>query len=455
MAEMSKKQLWDIVLSDLELALSKANFKTWFQSTQIVDLQDNGETVVVGVPNNFSKNWLEKKYHHSILEALRGASDNKVKKVIYQVETGPVTEDPKKIAVNLEDLEQKKSGIKTNGHGLNNYYIFDNFVVGKGSELAYAACQAVVKEPGKKYNPLFIYGGVGLGKTHLLQAVGHSLLKKNPKIKIICTNAEKFTNEFIRAIGNGTIDNFKEVYRGASILLIDDIQFMAGKERTQEEFFHTFNSLYQEKRQIVITSDRTPKDIPALEDRLISRLEWGLIVDINPPDLETRLAILKSKCKQRKVSLSEDILQHLATHVQRNVRELEGALNKLIAYQDFHHLELTLSLVKNILSSLESKKNKTLVQPRELISTVANFYGISVKGMTSPSRKRELVVPRQVAMYLLREEIDVSFPLIGRELGGRDHTTAMHAYEKIKEEIDKNSRIKQEIDLIKQRLYNF
>lgn len=451
--EVDKQEIWNIVLSELELSLSKANFKTWFQNTYISQLQDNEETVIVGVPNNFSKNWLEKKYHRSILEALQGATDNKVKKVIYKVEAVTSAKELRPETIDMDQLVPEKVP-ETNGHGLNVRYTFKNFVVGKGSELAYAACQAIVKQPGKKYNPLFIYGGVGLGKTHLLQAIGHAILEKNSKIKVLCTNAERFTNEFIQAIGNGTIDKFKEVYRGVDVLLIDDIQFMAGKERTQEEFFHTFNSLHQDGQQIVLTSDRTPKDIPALEDRLISRLEWGLIADITPPDLETRLAILKAKCRERKCNLNEEILQYLATHIQRNVRELEGALNKLIAYYEFHRTELDLSVVKNVLASLDTRRKKGLIQAKELIETVANFYGIHVSEMIGLSRKRELVVPRQVAMYLMREEVGASFPLIGKELGNRDHTTAMHAYEKIKEEIEQNSRTKQEIDLIKQRLYN-
>ena len=455
MTEMDKKELWNVVLSELELSISKANFRTWFQNTSIIDLQDDDETVLVGVPNNFSKSWLEKKYHRSILEALQRASDNKVKKIFYKVDSSPVqTKSLQPIKINLDNLLIKEKPVSTNCHGLNSNYTFENFVVGKGSELAHAACQAVVKQPGEKYNPLFIYGGVGLGKTHLLQAVGHAVLKKKPKAKVLCTNAEKFTNEFIRAIGDGTIDKFKKFYRGVDLLLIDDIQFMAGKERTQEEFFHTFNSLYQEERQIIITSDRTPKDIPALEDRLISRLEWGLIVDINPPDLETRMAILKAKCEKRKVVFNQEVIRYLATHIQRNIRELEGALNKLIAYQELHQVDLNIDLVKTILVSLESSEKKSLVQPKELIEIVANFYGVPVRDMISASRKRELVVPRQVMMYLMREEINASFPLIGKESGGRDHTTAMHAYEKIKNELEKNSRIKQEIDLIRQRLYN-
>lgn len=451
---MNKKELWDIVLSELELKLSKANFKTWFSNTHISQIKDDKQNVVVGVPTNFSKKWLEKKYHRSILEALQGATDNKIKKVIYAVE--PVVSQPpglKPVSIDLEKISSKKTP-KTNGYGLNPRYTFKNFIVGKGSELAYAACKAITKQIGSKYNPLFIYGGVGLGKTHLLQAIGHEIFKKNPKANILYTDAEKFTNEFVKAIREGAIHKFKKIYRGLDVLLIDDLQFMAGKEATQEEFFHTFNSLYQEERQIVITSDRPPKAIPALEDRLISRLEWGLIADIGPPDLETRLAILKAKCQEQKCDLSEEILQYLAVHIQSNVRELEGALNRLMAYCEFHRTELDLSIAKNVLATLDTQPIKGIIQPKQLIETVANFYGLRVNEMISISRKRELVAPRQIAMYLMRQEIKASFPMIGKELGNRDHTTAMHAYEKIRKEIEKGGRIKQEVDMIKQRLYN-
>ncbi len=458
---MDKKQLWNIVLSELEITLSKANFKTWLSNTCISQIQDEGQTIVVGVPTNFAKTWLEKKYHHSIFETLQQATDNKVKRVIYKVE--PVSPEPSAVQPGVIDLEKipddlstrGENELRTNGYGLNPKYTFKNFIVGKGSELAYAACLAVTRQrTGKKYNPLFIYGGVGLGKTHLLQAIGHEILQKNPKIRMLYTNAEKFTNEFIQAIRKKAMDKFRNVYRGLDVLLIDDIQFMTGKEQTQEEFFHTFNSLYQEERQIVITSDRPPKEIPALEDRLTSRLEWGLIADISPPDLETRLAILKTKCQNLKCNLSEEILQYLAAHIQNNVRELEGALNKLIAYYEFHQIELDLPMVKSILDTFGVQKKRGFIQPKQVIETVADFYGIRVNEMVSISRKRELVTPRQMAMYLMREEVGASFPMIGKELGDRDHTTAMHAYEKIKKEIEKGGRVKQEIDLIKQRFYN-
>lgn len=451
---MDEKQIWNIVLSELELLISKANFKTWLQSTYILETKDDGKSIVVAVPNSFAKSWLENKYHKHILEALRGATEDKVRDVVYKIETNRLKEDSRINMVKIPIAEEMVEDNVENNHGLNPRYTFKNFVVGGGSELAYAACQAVCKNLGKKYNPLFIYGGVGLGKTHLLQAIGHEALSKSPKVKLFYTNAEEFTNEFVKAIGNGTMEKFKNFYRGLKILLIDDIQFMAGKDRTQEEFFHTFNALYQEERQIVIASDRPPKEIPALQDRLTSRLAWGLIADIAPPGLETRIAILKSKCKEKNYVLQGEVLEYLATHVQSNVRELEGALNKLIAYYEFHQVELTLDIVKNILSTLNGRPKTGFIHPKQLIETVANFYGMDVSKMISSSRKKEFVVPRQITMYLMREEINASFPFIGKEMGKRDHTTAMHAYDKIRSAVDKDPKIKREIDLIRERLYN-
>src|SRR6056297_179501 len=459
--KIDKKELWEIVLSDLELNLSKANFKTWFSNTRILSVKSDEQAVVVGVPTNFSKDWLETKYHRDILHALQDAMDSKVRKVEYKVAPQKRTENGKDCS-KIKEVKSNPSGslnnnskkAPTTSHGLSPNYVFDNFVVGKGSELAYAACKSVSEDIGQRYNPLFIYGDVGLGKTHLLQAIGHKVLQNKKDVKILYTNAEKFTNQFIRAVRQNKMDKFKKKFRDLDVLLIDDIQFMAGKERTQEEFFHTFNSLYQEDRQIVITSDRTPKAIPALEDRLISRLEWGLIADISSPDLETRIAILKTKANKKGFKLSDNIIQYLASHIQSNVRELEGALNKLIAYCDFHKTEMSLDVAKNILSGLKTNKNKSLIRPKLLIKTVANFYGIPLEKMLGSSRKREVVVPRQVAMYLMREEIDASFPMIGEKVGDRDHTTAMHAHKKIKKEINKEGRIKQEVGLIKQRLYN-
>jgi len=450
---LDKDKLWQSVLAELEIVLPRASFLTWLQNTKIMFLDEGPGEIIVGVSNNFTKEWLEKKYHKIILGIVQNLTDYKVKKIKYQVETAAIpvkapTIDIKKIIISTREEPEDK-----NGMGLNARYTFDNFVVGKSNELAHAAAQAITEGPGKKYNPLFLYGGVGLGKTHLLQAIGHVILKKNPRAKILYTNAERFTNEFVNALRNKTIDKFKITYRELDLLLVDDIQFMAGKEGTQEEFFYTFNDLYQHDKQIVLTSDRLPKAIPALEERLVSRFNSGLIADISSPDLETRIAILKSKCQEKKYSLDTEILQYLAVHIQKNVRELEGALSKVMAYHELNRTTPTLESIKQIVSGLSTQSKKSLITIKDIVNATADFYGIKVSDITGTSRRRELVNPRQVAMYLMREELNASFPLIGHELGGRDHTTAIHSYNKVKEEVENEKRIKQEVDYIKQRLY--
>jgi chromosomal replication initiator protein len=450
---LDKDKLWQSVLAELEIVLPRASFLTWLQNTKIMFLdQDSGE-IIVGVSNNFTKEWLEKKYHKTILGIVQNLTDYKIKKIKYQVETAAAptktpTIDIKKIIISTKEEPEDK-----NGMGLNARYTFENFVVGKSNELAYAAAQAAAEGPGKKYNPLFLYGGVGLGKTHLLQAIGHAILKKNPRAKILYTNAERFTNEFVNALRNKTIDKFKTTYRDLDLLLVDDVQFMAGKEGTQEEFFYTFNDLYQHDKQIVLTSDRLPKAIPALEERLVSRFNSGLIADISSPDLETRIAILRSKCQEKKYSLEPEILQYLAVHIQKNVRELEGALSKIMAYHELNKTTPTIESVKQIVSGLTTQSKKSLITIKDIINATADFYGIKVSDLTGTSRRRELVNPRQVAMFLMREELNASFPLIGHEMGGRDHTTAIHSCNKVKEEVENEKRIKQEVDYIKQRLY--
>ncbi|MFN3301703.1 MAG: chromosomal replication initiator protein DnaA [Patescibacteria group bacterium] len=454
--EMTKEKLWQIVLGEMELQLSRANFMTWFKNASISSIEDNGETVIISLPNEFTKIWFEKKYHKMILEILQTATENKVKRVIYRVEA-KIPSISEKRFVSLEEIIKKEKVEKVpdvNEYGLNPRYTFENFVVGKSNELAHAACLAVATNPGKKYNPLFIYGGVGLGKTHLLQAIGHEVLRHDPKKKILYISAERFTNEFVKAIREGKVDSFKKFYRSRDLLLVDDVQFFAGKEAVQEEFFHTFNALYQKDYQIVLTSDRPPRIIPALEERLISRFEGGMIVDISPPDFETRIAILERKSKERGVTLPPEIIQYIATHIQNNVRQLEGALNKIIAYHELNKLPFSLEETKKIVSSLMTLPRKAALSPKELLQIVAEFYGLKFSELTSSSRKKELVVPRQIAMYLLREELDASFPLIGKELGNRDHTTAIHAWRKIKKEVEEEGRIKQEIELIRQRIYN-
>jgi len=456
---MTNEQLWQAVLGELELALSKANFTTWFKNTFIISQENN--KVIIGVPNAFTKTWLENKYHKNILNAMQNVTGGKVIEVTYKVELlkAPTKSDMLKRAIVVEREKAPASApsepeIK-NGYGLNPRYTFETFVVGKGNELAHAACLAVVEKPGEVYNPLFIYGGAGLGKTHLMQAIAHETLKKHKGKKTIYVTCEKFTNEFIQAIRDGQGNKFKNVYRHVDILLIDDIQFLAGKESTQEEFFHTFNTLYQFNKQIVVSSDRPPKAIPTLENRLISRFECGMIADIGQPDLETRIAILEAKAREKNYALPREIINYIATNIQNNVRELEGALNRIMAYHQLNNAPPNLELVKNILSSLSVYRQRFgALTAKQLVSTVAEFYDISNDDLIGSSRKKELVTPRQIVMYLMREEMKSSYPAIGQELGGRDHTTAMHAYDKIKKEFEQNEKIRQDINLIRQRIYN-
>lgn len=454
--ELNKEQLWQIILGEMELQISKANFVTWFKNAHISSIEDSGETIIISLPNEFTKVWFEKKYHKKIFEILHNTTQNKIKKIIYKIESTLPPTPPERF-ISLEEIIKKEKvepKISADEHGLNPRYTFENFIVGKGNELAQAACLAVSLNLGEKYNPLFIYGGVGLGKTHLLQAIGNEVLKKDKKKKILYVSAERFMNDFVKAIREGKMDVFKKTYRRSDIFLVDDVQFFAGKEGIQEEFFHTFNTLHQRNSQIVLTSDRPPRVIPAIEERLISRFEGGMIVDISPPDLETRIAILEQKAKEKGYTLPREILQQIAVQIQSNVRQLEGALNKIIAYHELNKLPFSLEETKKIVASLVVLPRKVALSPRELLQVVAEFYGLKLNELLCLSRKKELVVPRQIAMYLMREELDASFPLIGHELGGKDHTTAMHSWRKIKKKVEEEGRIKQEIDFIKQRIYN-
>lgn len=455
---LSADQLWQSVLGEMELVVSRANFTTWLKSTFIVEWR--GGEIVVGVPNGFTQNWLEKKYHKPILQALEHITERQVQRVTYRIVShrgvAPVmvtitTESSAPVLAPV--VEASRAREPAPRFGLQPHYIFDTFVVGKGNELAHAACRAVADIPGKKYNPLFIYGGVGLGKTHLMQAIGHALLQLHPDWRVLYCSAEKFTSDFVKAIREGRMDEFKSVYRTPDVLLIDDVQFIAGKEGTQEEFFHTFNEFHQQQRQLVMTSDRPPKSIPALEERLTSRFEWGMIADIAMPDLETRLAILQAKMRERRFQLEREVLQFLAESIQHNVRELEGALNKIMAHCELTNVRPNLEVVRNILSTITFSGLRGLVTVQQLLQHIAEFYEISLDDLTGGCRKKELVGPRQIAMYLMREELDISYPSIGHELGGRDHTTAMHAYQKISRGLTENTRLKQEVDMIRQKLY--
>lgn len=457
---MDTNELWQASLGELELKLSKANFTTWFKNTFIVAVKD-GE-VAVGVPNTFTKAWLEKKYHKDILSAIQGLAEIPVKSVIYQVEVRQGAPQQVLTAESETESSSDQQFVETEeavlpGEGcetsLNPKYLFSTFVVGKQNELAHAAAQAVSSQPGDVYNPLFIYGGVGLGKTHLLQGIGNELQQKNPSTCVLYVTCEKFTNDFIHAVRTGRAKEFKDSYRNVDILLVDDIQFLTGKEGTQEEFFHTFNALHQDNKQIVISSDRPPKAIPALENRLLSRFEWGMMTDVGSPDFETRIAILESKCREKNYLLGGEILHHVATIVQSNVRELEGALNKIIGFHQFKNIDPTIDTVKPILASFQPVKSKKTITPKQLIQTVASYYDLQIDELLGKSREKRLAYPRQIIMYIMREEMKSSYPSIGQALGGRDHTTAMHAYSKITNILTDDEKLQHDLELIKQRLY--
>lgn len=463
---MNNQQLWEKVLGELELSLNKANFNTWLKDTSLSSFNKDSGEAIIGVPTVFAQDWLKKKYHNEIINALKSATNDEIKTVIYQMDVLPKSKSKK--AVDLFSDSAASSHIKTTTDQPSTptikntaetqvipaKYSFENFVVGKNNELAHAAARAVAQSPGKTYNPLFIYGGVGLGKTHLMLAAAAEVTKNHLANKILYTTCEQFTNDYVESIQKNTTEVFRQKYRSADMLLIDDIQFLAGKEGTQEAFFHTFNELHQNNKQVILTSDRPPKAIPNLEARLTSRFECGMIADITQPDLETRMAILEAKCKDKQYILSKDIINFIATNIQNNIRELEGALNCIIAHCQLSRTEPTLDLVKGILGNLNASVKKGGISVGDIIKIVCEFYNLKNEDLLGDCREKQLILPRQIAMYLLREELDYSFPLIGAELGGRDHTTIIYGYKKIKEQVNINEKVTRDINLLKQKLYN-
>jgi len=451
---MGVKEIWENVLGELKTTISKANFLTWFKDTMLEEVKE--DTAYIKVPSNFVKEWLEEKYHKNLIKILAKFIPE-VKNIKYLVSnTGlKINKLKKNKKENIVFLKNEQMNLIDNidpETNLNPRYTFETFVVGSNNELAHAAALAVTENLGKKYNPLFIYGGVGLGKTHLLQAIGNKLKDKR-KFKIKYVPCEKFTEELVNSIRKQTVEDFRKNFRQLDLLLIDDVQFITGKDKTQEELFYTFNTLYEKNKQIVFTSDRPPKAIPSIEERLRSRFEGGMIADIGYPDFETRLAILKTKNQLNGDLVSEDILRYIANNVSKNVRELEGALNRIIAEIYLRKKEITLEEAKKLLSSILNKNN-VYIPPQEVIKKVAAFYDLDEKLILSHSRKKELVKPRQVIMYLLREELRYSFTNIAEKLGHRDHTTVIYACEKISKEIEKNPIFSQEITLLKDLLYN-
>jgi chromosomal replication initiator protein len=445
---MTNQQLWQAILGNLELTLSKANFTTWFKNTSILEKTDT--SLIVGVPNAFTKEWLQNKYNQDILKAAKTLAVE-IKEIKYQIGSASYTAPQPSAQPTIK--EAPRAIKKNDNQTLNPKYTFSTFIVGSHNQLAHAASLAVSKKPGNTYNPLFIYGGVGLGKTHLMQAVGAEMLKKDPEAKIVYTTSEKFMNDFVSALGQGRMEQFKNTYRSVDMLLIDDIQFLAGKEGIQEEFFHTFNALHQNNKQVVMTSDRLPKEIPAIEERLVSRFEWGMVADIQAPDFETRMAILSTKVKEKNYNVEPEILTYIAQTVQNNVRELEGALNRLMVYCQLNNTKPTIEQVKNVLVSVITPPKKRGVSAKKIIEVVADFYNVTIEDLLKQSRKKEYVNPRQIAMYVIRKELETSLPSIGDLFGGRDHTTVIHAVDKIERVMKEKSSLKQEIDLIRDRIY--
>jgi len=462
---MTNNEIWQVVLGEVELVVSPASFTTWFRNTSIIEFKE--DAIVVSVPNGFAKEWLENKYNQFILKSVRNFRDNirKVRCIVSAKSVSNTTHLPKREVdsvlgaredgpLDLRNTETPALRAEGGHIGLNHRYAFENFIVGSNNELAHAACLAVSKNPGRIYNPLFIYGGVGLGKTHLLQSVANKILNQDSKKRIIYSTAEFFTNRYIDMVKNQQAREFKKSYLDTDLLIIDDIQFISGKEKTQEEFFHIFNTLYQLEKQIILSSDRPPKAIATLEDRLRSRFEGGMIADVTRPDLETRIAILQYKAAQKDFEIENEALTYIASNIQNNIRELEGALSRIIVTCELKNTEPTLGYVKKTLSDIIHSGRKKGISFRQITEAVADFYNINPQELMNRSRRKDIVKPRQVAMYLMREELKASFPGIGEELGGRDHSTAMHAYEKISREIEQNDDLEQELINIKGKLYN-
>lgn len=452
---MDKERLWQAVLGEIEVGMSPANFQTWFKNTGLDSYNEDTGVAVVHVPNDFTRNWLEKRYQKEIHKCL-AKHLGKLAVVQYVVgvrrtELAPAVETPMVEEPRLEEV------VSVPEHGespaLNPRLTFSSFVVGENSRLCHAAAESVASSPATAYNPLFIYGDSGLGKTHLLQAIGNEILARNPRAKVTYVTSERFTNEMVDAIRQKETKEFKDKYRKVDCLLIDDVQFLSAKEQTQEEFFHTFNALHSAGKQIVLTSDRPPKAIPALEDRLRSRFEWGMIADISVPSFETRLAILQSKLASTNRQVGEDVLEYIAKTVKNNVRELEGALNRICAYGDLNATSPTLEDAKSLLGGVLVAPGRKVVKPSEIIRSVSSYYDIKKEDLSGRSRTREIVIPRQVLIYLLREEVDMPYKQIGAELGGRDHSTIMHDYNKMREMVLVNESLEVDIREIKNKLY--
>ncbi len=457
--------LWQSVLGEIELSVSHAAFTTWFKNTELVDQTD--DAVTIAVPNIFAKRQFEVKFNNQIKSVLEknGATPSKI---VYVVKTSggkktvtreitPAAHTTAAVSTADELLSghiprhNPASSSTTQAASLNPRYTFDNFIVGSSNDLAYTACQAVAANPGTKYNPLFLYGGVGLGKTHLMQAVGNEITKSQPDARVLYITSETFVKEFLESI-RFKKKGFADKYRNVDVLIVDDMQFIANKEKTQEEFFHTFNHLHQNNKQIIISSDKPPKSIPTLTERLRSRFEWGMAIDIQMPDFETRCAIVQTKASLSGVELERDTVEYLANSIKTNVRELEGALNQLLAYAEMRGVAPDIATAEGLIGSARHSRPQHLT-PKQIIDKTARHFQIDAKEITSAKRDKHIVVPRQVAMYLLRSELHLSFPRIASELGRKDHTTAIHSVEKIEKAVKLDLMIREQVAEIREKLY--
>lgn len=441
--------VWNSVLAEIEVSVSRASFVTWFKNTA---LEKSGEDkVTVLVPNIFAKQQLEVKFNDTIKGLLKKNGVD-ASSISYTIRSSSPKKEASAQSVKPSDDGVRPLPITRSGTNpvLNEKYNFENYIVGSGNELAYAACQSIALNPGTKYNPLFIYGGVGLGKTHLIQAVGNGILANDPGTKIVYVSTETFVNEFLDSI-RFKKQGFADRYRSADVLIVDDIQFIAGKEKTQEEFFHTFNALHQSNKQIILTSDKPPKAIPTLEERLRSRFEWGMAIDIQPPDFETRQAIIQTKASNQGVILPDDVVEFLAKHIQTNIRELEGSLNQLIAYCELRGLEPDIATAQALLKGKQHRPKH--LTPKNIVEKTSQHFDIAVVEIMSPKRDKSIVVPRQIAMYLLRSELHLSFPKIATELGRKDHTTAIHSVDKVERMLTDDYVTRQHIQEIRESLH--
>lgn len=447
---MEGKQAWQVALGQLQLEMPKAAFDTWVRDAELISVSDN--IFQVGVHNAYARDWLDSRLKSTITKLLTGTLNRPID-IEFVINNSPKKSSPKELASDLDECSLESPAIVNQAPpkvSINIRYTFTNFVVGHSNRLAHAASLAVSEKPAQTYNPLFLYGGVGLGKTHLLHAIGNMCCVQG--LEVLYVSSEEFTNDLITAIRSHTTQAFREKYRRIDVLLIDDIQFIAGKESTQEEFFHTFNTLHGQNKQIVMTSDRPPKALVTLEERLRSRFEWGLAADIQPPDFETRVAILQSKADRMGYSIPDPILEDIAHRFQTNIRELEGAMTRLMAYADLRGMVLDEKLVEYALADLMPESRE--IEPEQILKTIAHEYGVSLEELLSANRSQRIAFPRQIAMYMLREESELSLPKIGEILGGRDHTTIMYGHAKITDLLERDKNLRRKLVNIQEILYS-